>query len=53
MRRSGVLDHFDDRLGLHDHQGLVEEVEALNEQFVAAAFDVQNAEEPAAVGGRG
>src|SRR5699024_8797796 len=47
------LRHLDDRLGLDDHLAVVEEVKALDEQLVAAALDVEHAEEPAAVGGRG
>src|SRR5437764_11371391 len=47
------LHDFEDRLGLDDHLVLIEEVEALDEQFVAAALDVQNAEAGARVLRRG
>ena len=43
--------HFDNRLGLDDHEVFIEEMEALHEQFVAAAFDVEHAEEAAGVAG--
>src|SRR5438046_9909668 len=48
---SSALHDLEDRLGLDDHVVLVEQVEALDEQLVAAAFDVQDAEEPAGVAG--
>ncbi len=39
---SGSLDHFDDGLGFQNHQVFIEQVEALNEQFMASTFDVKN-----------
>jgi hypothetical protein len=39
-----ALDYFEDRLGLDDHLVLIEEVEALDEQLVAAALDVEHAQ---------
>src|SRR5437588_4316641 len=39
---SGALEHLDDRLGLHDHLRFIEEMEALHQKLVAAAFDVQD-----------
>src|SRR5687768_16517744 len=47
------LHHFDDALGLDDHLALVEQVEALDEQLVAAALDVEHAEVPAGAVGVG
>ena len=47
-----ALDHFDDRLGLHDHLRFIEEVEALHQQLMAAAFDIQHAKARAFFGGR-
>lgn len=43
-KKSGAADDFEDGLGLDDHLVLVEEMEALNEQLVAAALDVEDAE---------
>jgi len=39
-----ALDHFDDRLGLDYHLILIEQMEALDKQFMASAFDVKDAE---------
>ena len=43
---SSAFDDFDNRLGLHDQQAFVKEMETLNEQFVAAAFDIQTLRNP-------
>src|ERR1700722_17453310 len=39
-----AFDYFDDGLGLDDHQVLIKQVEALNEQLMAAAFNIQHAQ---------
>src|SRR5438552_1023539 len=41
---SGSFDDFDNRLRLDHHLRLVEQMEALHQQLVAAALDVQDAE---------
>src|ERR1700710_1546255 len=41
--QSDILQHFDDRLSLNDHLVFIEEMEALHQQLMAAAFNIQNA----------